>query len=95
MKKAEAISILATSVRPREEKDRAKYDKAVKMAIEALKAQEMKNSTDAISRADVIRCKDCIYFHPSYCEIWSKFGTVQTRERGYCYMAERRTDGSN
>ena len=40
MKKAEAISILATSVRPREAKDRARYDKAVKMAIEALKQPE-------------------------------------------------------
>ena len=40
MKKAEAISILATSVRPREAKDRARYDKAVKMAIEALEQPE-------------------------------------------------------
>ena len=40
MKKAEAISILATSVRPREAKDRARYDEAVKMAIEALKSSE-------------------------------------------------------
>lgn len=41
---------------------------------------------------EIIRCKDCIYYHPSFCEIWSKFGTVQTREKGYCYMAERRED---
>ena len=40
MKKAEAISILATSIRPREAKDRARYDEAVKMAIEALKSSE-------------------------------------------------------
>lgn len=39
---------------------------------------------------DVIRCKECLYYHPSYCEVWSKYGTVQTRENGYCYMAERR-----
>lgn len=41
---------------------------------------------------EIIHCKDCEYYHPSFCEIWSKYGTVQTREEGYCYMAERRTD---
>ena len=46
MKKAEAISILATSVRPREAKDRARYDKAVKMAIEALKCSETPKSSE-------------------------------------------------
>lgn len=43
-----------------------------------------------LSADPVIRCKDCEYYHPSFCEIWSRFGTVQTRENGYCYMAERR-----
>ena len=42
MKKNEAISILATSVRPREQKDRARYDEAVKMAIDALNEPERK-----------------------------------------------------
>lgn len=46
MKKAEAISILATSVRPREPKDRARYDEAVKMAIEALKCSETPKSSE-------------------------------------------------
>ena len=46
MKKAEAISILATSVRPREAKDRARYDEAVKMAIEALKRSETPKSSE-------------------------------------------------
>ena len=36
MKKAEAISILAASVRPREAKDMARYDEAVRMAIDAI-----------------------------------------------------------
>lgn len=40
MKKNEAISILATSVRPREQKDKARYDEAVKMAIDALNEPE-------------------------------------------------------
>lgn len=39
---------------------------------------------------EVVRCKDCVYYHPSYCEIWSKYGTVQTKEQGFCYMAERK-----
>ena len=42
MKKNEAISILATSVRPREQKDIARYDEAVKMAIDALNEPERK-----------------------------------------------------
>ena len=42
MKKDEAISILATSARPREPKDRTRYDEAVKMAIEALRQPEPK-----------------------------------------------------
>lgn len=46
MKKDEAISILATSVRPREAKDRARYDEAVKMAIEALKCSETPKSSE-------------------------------------------------
>lgn len=40
MKKNEAISILATSARPREQKDRERYDKAVKMAVDALNEPE-------------------------------------------------------
>lgn len=46
------------------------------------------------AQPEIIRCKECKYYHPSYCEIWSKYGTVQTREMGYCYMAERREDGT-
>lgn len=47
------------------------------------------------SYTELIRCKDCEYYHPSYCEVWSRYGTVQTREGGFCFMAERRTDGSD
>lgn len=49
MKKAEAISILATSIRPREAKDRARYDEAVKMVIEALKCSETPKSSERTS----------------------------------------------
>ena len=42
MKKNEAISILATSARPREQKDRERYDEAVKMAVDALNEPERK-----------------------------------------------------
>lgn len=43
----------------------------------------------SVDTVKVVRCKDCKYYHPSYCEIWSRFGTMQTREKGYCYMGER------
>ena len=42
MKKNEAISILATSVRPIEQKERARYDEAVKIAVDALNEPERK-----------------------------------------------------
>ena len=58
MKKTEAISILATSVRPREAEDRERYDEAVGMAIEALKCSEIPNSSDSISRQAEIDALD-------------------------------------
>ena len=45
------------------------------------------------AQPEIIRCKDCKYYHPSYCKVWSKFGTIQTRETGFCYMAERKDNG--
>ena len=41
---------------------------------------------------EIIRCKDCMYYHPSFCKIWSKFGTVRVKENGFCYKAERREE---
>lgn len=68
MKREEAISILATSVRPREPKDQKRYDEAVQMAIEALKAQDNPDTAtgDIIYRRDAINevCKmlrDCFW----------------------------------
>ena len=62
MKKAEAISILATSARPREPKDRARYDEAVRMAIEALKCSETPKSSEqtAESTQEMSRLDDII-----------------------------------
>jgi len=59
MKTSEVISILATSVRPREAKDQKRYDEAIRMAIEALKAQslvpaQMSGTSDAVSRQAAI-----------------------------------------
>lgn len=59
--------------------------------------REIEDITEFVKRMpsaepEIIRCKDCMYYHPSYCEIWSKFGTVQTAENDYCSKAERRTD---
>lgn len=66
MKKNEAISILATSVRPREQKDRARYDEAVKMAIDALNEPERKTGKwiiepyDAQNDIFIHRCGTCM-----------------------------------
>lgn len=62
MKKVEAISILATSVRPREPKDRARYDEAVKMAIEALKCSETPKSSERTAKtAQDVKNGDLIF----------------------------------
>ena len=42
---------------------------------------------------ELVRCKDCKHYHPYYCKVWSKFGTVQTSEFDFCSYAERREDG--
>lgn len=45
------------------------------------------------AQPEIIRCKDCKHYHISFCKIWSRYGTVQTRETGFCYMAERKDNG--
>jgi len=64
---------------------------AFRMAIESL---ELFGNSEHLPSAQpkIIRCKDCEYYHPYYCEKWSKFGTMQTAEDGYCYKAERREE---
>ena len=76
MKKDEAISILATSQRPREPKDRARYDEAVEMAIEALSCSEFPNNSDTISRQQAI---DTVEFGITYAKAINK-ETVEVRE---------------
>lgn len=61
-----------------------KFDEMIERRLAVV---EKKLASDVV---EVVRCKDCVYYHPSYCEIWSKYGTVQTREPGFCYMAERK-----
>lgn len=51
---------------------------------------EMVKTAPTIDAVPVVRCKDCEYYHQAFCEIWSKCGTIQTREQGFCYMAERK-----
>lgn len=55
-------------------------------------AESMVSFAPTIDAVPVVRCKDCKYYHQTFCEIWSKYGTIQTREQGFCYMAERRDD---
>lgn len=75
MKKAEAISILATSVRPREAKDRARYDEAVKMAIEALKSSEQ-----TVESAQNVQDEDLI---SKLSEIRSEYNCFSADEEPY------------
>ena len=42
------------------------------------------------AQADVIRCKECKYYHDSD---GCFFSTAETIEDGFCNWAERRTDG--
>ena len=44
------------------------------------------------AQPQLIRCRDCKYYHSHYCGIWSQYGTIRTKEDGYCYMAERATE---
>lgn len=44
---------------------------------------------------EVVRCADCVHYHPTFCDVWSQFGTVQTSPDGYCYEAERREGESD
>ena len=41
----------------------------------------------------LVHCKDCKYYNPYICLQWSKYGTITTEQEGYCYKAERITDG--
>ena len=44
---------------------------------------------------EVVRCKDCINHDKEICYFWSRFyGTINTPDDGFCYKAERRTDGN-
>lgn len=48
------------------------------------------------AQPDIIFCKDCIKHRPSgLCEGWSRYGTITTRDDGWCAWAERRKDGKN
>ena len=68
--------------------------KGVKMKwiVEAESIDDVVHGRYTICNIPLIECKDCEYYHPYYCEIWSKFGTIQTREHGYCYKADRREE---
>lgn len=71
----------------------ADYTDCAGLAIE-----DVKKVTDEVvkalkqlpsAQAEIIRCKNCEYYHPYYCEAWSNFGTMQTEPDGFCYKAVR------
>lgn len=79
MKKDEAISILATSARPREPKNRTRYDEAVKMAIEALRQPEPRSSSRSHEN-DLIGRQAAIDEVSKYASIWMEYDGGMTQE---------------
>lgn len=61
----------------------------MKWIVEAESIDDIVLGRYAINDTPLIECNSCEYYHPYYCEKWSKFGTIQTEESGYCYMAKR------
>jgi len=46
------------------------------------------------AQTEIVRCKECINHGKEICYFWSHFyGTINTPDDGFCYKAERRTDG--
>ena len=44
----------------------------------------------------IVRCKDCIYHKASgVCEGWSRYGTITTRDDGFCAWGARLEDGKS
>lgn len=64
----------------------------MKWIVEAESIDDIVLGRYVINLDPLIECEDCEYYHPYYCEAWSKFGTIQTRENGYCYKAKRREE---
>lgn len=80
-------------------------DKAIKLIVSCVEAAESEYGTgeswhkeweavemasNALRQPKIIYCKDCEYYHGTYCEKWSRYGTIRTKETGYCYRAKRR-----
>ena len=66
----------------------------------AIDALDCINGTEEVLRSlpsaqpEIVRCKDCIKHRKSgLCEGWSRYGTITTRDEGWCAWAERREDG--
>lgn len=85
MKKDEAISILATSQRPREPKDRARYDEAVKMAVDALNKPERKTGQWILDRSGAYCCNRCM-------EPCATYVMMKPRDR-FCKMCGAKMEG--
>ena len=65
-----------------------------KSEIQHIALREALNRVPSADVVEVVRCKDCRYFHNGYdekCCINHK-GVVATDENGFCHHAERRAD---
>jgi hypothetical protein len=41
---------------------------------------------------EIIYCKDCRHHGTAICRIWSRYGTINTPDYGFCFRGERKTD---
>ena len=57
------------------------------------KANEIRHREEWCPLREVVRCKDCKYWHNNteFCDLWSVPNVAQhTYANGYCFRAERR-----
>ena len=65
---------------------REKYDRLLENSMFLNKALKKYQEYEE----EIVRCKDCRFYHPTYCEMWSKFGTIMTAENGFCYWGKEK-----
>ena len=41
---------------------------------------------------DIVRCKECKYWHNKLCATWSQFRTIETEADDFCSYGDKRDD---
>lgn len=71
------------------------YTDAEILKIQDMEQAEIEKAFDLgreDAKAEIVRCKDCIYHHQPSC-LMAFGGKEWSDDDGYCYVGERRTDG--